>query len=100
MPADALPVPWAEPNPDAVPYVRQYRDLIGRPMRGTVTVIAERVRDGAAVASAPVPVELVGGSLTVSLPPGTYTLIANLRTEEGARVTDSSTVKLGAQSNA
>lgn len=93
MAADALPMPWAEPTPGAVTYVRQYRDVLGRPMRGVVTITPTKLAVGDVVAG-PVTVELVGGELSVSLPPGSYTLTASLRTEEGARVTDTSTATL------
>jgi hypothetical protein len=96
MPADALPVPWAEPVPGAVTYRREYRDLLGRPLRGTVTITATTRADvdGHAVVAAPVSVELAGGVLAVSLLPGAYTLAADLRTAEGVRVADTAFVSI------
>lgn len=96
MPADALPEPRPMPValPGAVPVRREYRDVLGRPMAGAVTVTPQSPADaaGVAVVAAPVKVELAGGVLAVSLPPGYYRLSADLRTADGATATSTGTL--------
>lgn len=96
MPADALPIPWETALEGTMHYRREYRDILGRAMRGQVTITGtERTdTDGGVVLPAPVTVELVGGVLEVDLPPDTYRLSAALKTVDGVRVTDSDTVTL------
>lgn len=96
MPVDALPVAWGAGGPDTVTYRREYRDLLGRPMRGQVTVTGTTrwSSDQAVTLPAPVVVELVGGVLEVDLPPDTYSLVAALRTVDGERANDSDEVIL------
>jgi hypothetical protein len=80
--------------PGAVPYRRIYRDAIGRPLTGKVTLTGKtrHTVDGLVVVPAPVEVELVDGALAVDLPPDDYDLAAELRTADGRRVTDADTV--------
>jgi hypothetical protein len=89
MPVDALPQPHPVAVPGTVTYRHEYRDALGRPLRGTVTLTGRTGADldGLTVPPAPVPGELVGGVLEVDLPPDTYRLEGVLRTAEGARVT-------------
>lgn len=89
MPVDALPQPWDDGSPGMVPLRRTYRDSLGRPMIGQVTITG---REGLTVAS--VVVDLVDGVLDVGLLPGSYTLQAALRTSEGGRVDDNDEVTL------
>lgn len=96
MPADALPVPHPQSLAGTVNYRRSYLDTLGRPMRGDVTLTgsARSASGDAVVVPAPVAVPLVDGVLDVNLPPDVYRVVANLRTADGARVTDSDTVTL------
>jgi hypothetical protein len=89
MPVDALPQPHPVAVPGTVTYRHEYRDALGRPLRGTVTLTGRTgiVLDGLTVLPAPVPGGLVGGVLEVDLPPDTYRLEGVLRTAEGVRVT-------------
>jgi len=89
MPADALPVnsdPTAAPT-SRVLLRRDYRDVLERPLRGTVTI---QPADGPSVT-----VELVDGLLSRDLPPGTYTVTASLRTADGVRAYETTTITLG-----
>lgn len=91
MPTPALPYePTRGTLTGAVPVRREYRDLVGRPMSGKVTIVAgaRGTAGNAVVPAAPVTVELVGGVLDVQLLPGTYQLAADLRTVDGDRVDD------------
>ena len=94
MPTPALPIPWPEPIPGSVTYRRIYQDTLGRPLRGKVTITgAARTQAGdVVVPPAPVVVDVVDGTLTVDLPPDTYRITAELRTKEGAKVTDTDTI--------
>lgn len=96
MPAEAKPIPGPVRLPGTVHYRREYRDVLGRPMRGTATVVgaARTELGGSVVIPAAVTVEIVGGILEVDLPPDTYTIAANLRTVDGVRVTDTDTVTI------
>ena len=96
MPAPALPEAWPTPLPGTVTLRREYRDPLGRPMRGKVTLTGSERHDGDGLTVLPVAVtvDLNGGVLEVALPPDTYTLTAALRTTDGERVSDSSTVVL------
>jgi hypothetical protein len=98
MPAPALPEPLPTPLPGTVPLRREYRDPLGRAMRGEVTLTGSERRDGDGITVLPVAVtvDLHGGVLEVALPPDTYTLSAALRTVDGDRVTDTTTVTLTA----
>jgi hypothetical protein len=95
MPAPALPQP--RNSAVMVRYRRLYRDLLDRPMTGTVTLTnATRVAtaDRVIPARTSVPVELVDGVLDVHLPPNTYRVVAQLRTADGEELTDQDTVTL------
>lgn len=96
MPAPALPQPFPEPLPGTAPLRREYRDALGRPMTGTVTITGtQRHTAGERVTPvAPVVADLVAGVLEVDLPPDTYTLTAALRTVDGNRVGDTDTANL------
>lgn len=82
--------------PGTVRLERAYRDVLGRPMTGTVTLTgaARTATDSAVVVPAPVSVDLADGLLAVDLPPDTYRLQADLRTADGARATDTDEVVL------
>jgi hypothetical protein len=97
MPAPALPQPWHSHLPGSVAFRRVYRDALGRPMTGTVTLTGQNHTEmgGAVIPPAPVAVEIVNGVVEVNLPPDTYTLTAALRTADGSRVSDSATVVVG-----
>lgn len=96
VPDDALPQPWPEPIPGIVHHERVYRDVLGRPMRGSVRITgAKRAQHGElVVAAAGVTVPLVDGRLTVDLPAGTYEMDAALTSADGERVKESETVEL------
>lgn len=76
--------------PGTVRWRKEYRDALGRPLAGTVTLTGKTRADHGelTVLPAPVPQSLVDGVLEVDLPPDTYLFTAQLRTAEGARVTD------------
>lgn len=95
MPTDALPQPWPMPV-GAATFRRVYRDALGRPMRGRITLTGTQRTDygDTSILPAPVTVELVDGVAAADLPPDTYTWTADLRTAEGARVTDSGQITL------
>lgn len=86
------------PLPGLVHLERAYRDLLGRPLSGTVTITgrARHASDGQVIPPLPVPVQLTDGLLSVDLPPDTYTLSASLSTVEGARKLEVDTVTLSA----
>lgn len=96
MPVDALPESWPEPLPGTAPLRREYRDILGRPLRGVVTITGSTRTedDGRVILPLAVNVELVGGVLEVDLPPDTYTLSAALRSVDGSRSSDAATVTL------
>lgn len=94
MPTPALPEPWPTPLPGTVTYRREYRDVLGRAMRGKVTLTGSERRHDDCVTVLPVAVtvDLSGGVLEVNLPPDTYQVSAALRTVDGDRVTDTGTI--------
>lgn len=96
MPVDAKAAPWPEPLAALIHYRRDYRDVLGRPMRGTVTITgtARSDADGTVILPAPVTVELAAGVLEVDLPSDTYRIEAALRTVDGFRTSDTDTVTL------
>lgn len=96
MPADALPQPWPAPLPGLVHLERLYRDVLGRPMRGTVLITGARraVHGQTVVTDAGVTVALVGGRLAVDLPAGSYDLDVTLTSPDGQRVKETETVEL------
>lgn len=93
MPADALPI---APVGVGASLRRDYRDVLGRPMSGTVRITgAQRAQAGEAVTvPAAVNADVPAGVLDVALPPGTYTLAAALTTVDGNRADDTETVEL------
>lgn len=96
MPDDALPQPWPTPAYGAVNLRRTYRDPLGRPMEGHVSITGRtRSVHGETVTSAvTVTVPVVRGAIDVHLPPDTYRIDAALRTIDGARATETETVTL------
>ncbi len=88
MPDDALPQPWPTQAVHTARYRREYRDPLGRPMRGTLTISGATRTDTADVAIVPTPVNvtLVDGVLEADLPPGDYTLTGQLTNVDGARI--------------
>lgn len=80
MPDPALPIPPA-PERAASRLVRSYRDPLGRPLTGAVSLLPLEQADGQYVAVT-VPIELVDGTATADLPPGTYLLSGILRTAD------------------
>lgn len=94
MPVDALPIPPPVPAPGAVAYRHEYRDALGRPLVGSVTLTPETrtaVR-GLTIPPAPITLQVVAGVLSASLPVGIYQVRADLRTVDGASVTDTDRV--------
>lgn len=75
---------------------RTYRDVLGRPMTGTVRITGQtRHEDGnTVVPPATVKAEVIAGRLDVHLPPDTYKLVASLTTADGQTITDTATVVL------
>lgn len=96
MPADALPQPWPQPTTGLVRLERTYRDVLGRPLRGTVRITgAQRTADGATVTvGAPVNATVTDGLLAVNLPAGTYEIVAALTTVDGERARENDTITL------
>ena len=96
MPDDALPQPWPTPLTETARLRRDYRDALGRPMRGTLTISGVRRTDhgDTVTVAAPVNVALSEGLLEVDLPPGDYTITGALHTIDGARVREDSTLIL------
>lgn len=98
MPDVALP----QPRPGSLSgkgHVRlEYRDPLGRPMTGKVTftpVGSEPIREGAlTVPMVPVTVTVENGAAEADLPPGAYTVVADLRTADGQRTTVQGEVNL------
>lgn len=84
--------------PGTVHYRREYRDALGRPMRGRVTITgaARSEHDGVVTLPAPVVVDVADGILDVDLPPDTYTITAALRTRDGDRASETLKVALAA----
>lgn len=77
------------PKPLGVhPYRREYRDPLGRPYTGRVTIT------GTGEQRVGLPVDLVDGAINVVLPPDTYRLFAQLRTEDGERLVQVNDVTL------
>lgn len=96
MPVDALPVPWPEQPDGGLRLHRVYRDVLGRPLSGVVTITgtARTELDGTVTVPVPVNATLTDGVLDEYLPADTYRLEANLRSVDGARVTDTATITL------
>lgn len=95
MPANALPIPNS-PLPGTVRFRRVYRDALGRPLTGSVTLLGSRRHDIAdvTVLVAPAVVHLSDGVVEVNLPPDVYELSAQLKTVEGARLAEKETLDL------
>jgi hypothetical protein len=80
--------------PTLVRYVATYQDAMRRPLQGSVTITPHPVHTtSAALPPAPITVDITG-VLDVPLLPGTYDLVAHLRTAEQARVTDRRTITI------
>jgi hypothetical protein len=96
MPADALPIPRVETVTAERNLRRVYLDALKRPLVGEVTISgSQRAAAGTTVVvPADVRARLVDGVLEVSLPAGTYSLAATLRTVDGVTVTDREDVTL------
>lgn len=88
MPDDALPRPRPTVLPGQARVRHEFRDVLGRPLTGAVTLTprAGARHDGLTVPPAPVTVEVAGGVLQAVLAPGTYRVEGTLRTADGARV--------------
>lgn len=87
------------PPSDRVRLHREYRDVLGRPLRGKIRIDgAARAKAGESVtAAARVTVELVDGCLDVELPPGRYRLSSSdLRTVDGSQASEDDEVTLSA----
>ena len=99
MPTPALPRQEPTPLANGVRLYREYRDMLGRPMDGkaVITGTARSEAGVVVVPAAPVTVDIVGGVLDVSLPPDTYTVVAELRTVERRSVSDSHTITLATE---
>lgn len=82
----------------AVPVYRVYRDALGRPLSGRVTITGTvRTVDGdQVIPAAPVDVLVEHGVLSVNLLPDTYQFAAELRTADGRRTTDVDNVTVSA----
>jgi hypothetical protein len=78
-------------------FEREYLDLIGRKMRGSVDVTGgeSSTNSGTVVAGAKVTIPLVDGKISLDLPKGEYTLTANLMTADSQGVRLTETVKVG-----
>jgi len=98
MPVDALPAPSAIPVPGAVSFRHEYRDALGRPLVGSVTLTPETrtALRGVTIPAAPLVVPVVAGVLAADLPPGIYQLRADLRTVDGAPVVDTDRIAVKA----
>lgn len=93
MPADALPVSWDDrppATPDTPTWTRTYQDVAG-PMTGTVTITRRGQSD-----EEPTIVNIIRGAVAVDLPPGTYRVVAQLRTATGSRLVEEETITLTA----
>lgn len=91
------PAPYpGDTAPGGATWRRTWRDPLGRPMSGTVTLTGTARHDTGdlSVLPAPVTVALVDGSVDVTLPADTYRWQATLRTVDGQRTTDIGTVAL------
>lgn len=97
MPVDAPTSEPTAPMKGTVRLLREYLDVLGRPLTGTATITGQaRTEDGGRIVlPLPVEVDIVNGVLDVYLPPDTYLVEATLRTVEQARATDKVTVAVG-----
>jgi len=98
MPADALPQPYPQPLPGTARVRREYRDPLGRPLTGSVTLTGRSSTQAGelTIPAVAVNVAISGGVLDVSLPAGVYDLAASLRTVDGARTTVTDEITVGA----
>jgi hypothetical protein len=80
MPQRALPIPHNPALRTLETVVREYRDLLQRPLSGTLTLAAAApFQEGrVTVSSAAVKVPVVDGVLALDLPPGSYVLRGQL----------------------
>lgn len=99
MPDPALPFA-SQPDPvKRVTYRRFFSDALGRPLSGVVTFSAAgMVLSGdSVIMPIAVTVDLENGWLEVALPPGTYTMAAQLRGEYGEPLIDAFDVTIVAE---
>lgn len=96
MPDPALPVNRPEDQDGSVLYRRAFRDALSRPLTGKVVIVGTRRHEinGSVILPVPFTVQLVNGVLEARLPPDTYKAEAELRTREGATVTDAFQITL------
>lgn len=80
MPVPALPIPHNPALRNTASVRREYRDLLQRPMSGSLTLEAvHNYIDGqTTISGAPVKVPVVEGVLSLDLPPGAYMLRGTL----------------------
>lgn len=80
MPEKALPIPHNPVLRDTANLRREYKDLLQRPMSGSLSLEAVRnYQEGnTTVSKAPVKVPVVEGVLNLDLPPGDYLLTGKL----------------------
>ena len=90
MPDDAQPRPWPQPPQGTVRLRREYRDPLGRPLAGEVTITGRTRQQAGETVTAPVPVvvPLARGVLEADLPPGTYDLAVSLRSADNKRFSE------------
>jgi hypothetical protein len=100
MPEPALPAPLPEPTAVSAGsgrFIRYFRDALGRPLRGRITLAPVRlaVTDDTMVLPVPVVIELTEGLAQASLPPGDYLLAGVLRTVDRAPAVVSERITVG-----
>lgn len=80
MPQPALPIPHNPALQGTYTVRREYRDLLQRPMSGSLMLSAasDFQQGETTVSKAPVPVPVVEGVLDLALPPGRYELVGKL----------------------
>lgn len=101
MPADALPEPWPTPLPGLIHYERDYRDVLNRPLTGSVRITGQSraVHGDVVITPAAVTVNVgTGGKLAVDLPAGKYELAGSFHTVDGEPVQEKETVTLSPNS--
>ena len=96
MPKDALPIPKNTVDASRIRLTRRYADLIGRPLKGNVTITGEEVTTEGVSVVLPnaTTVPLANGVLDVHLPPGRYTLVVDAYTVDRVESSYTETVTL------